>query len=191
MLPFDRYRATEAAAYLMHLIGGKMENRKLVLFLYLADRKALIARGHPITTFYYVAREREPTLSDRIPVLFKIAGKIIRSIRVDEEFIWEDAHDRVRGTSRFKAHELSKREMTIIEEVVAELHNGAAPFSELLSLVRELPEVQEDGPIYYRDILRAAGKPEEDIAAIEGDIENRVAFDDILKCGSTNVEGTC
>ncbi len=26
---------------------------------------------------------------------------------------------------------------------------------------------QNDGPIYYRDILRAAGKPEGDIAAIE------------------------
>jgi hypothetical protein len=48
-LSFNERKATQAAARFLKLAGGKMDYRKLMLLLYLADRKALLTRGRPIT----------------------------------------------------------------------------------------------------------------------------------------------
>ena len=46
-LPFNERKATQAAAHFLKLAGGKMDYRKLMLLLYLADRKALLTWGRP------------------------------------------------------------------------------------------------------------------------------------------------
>jgi hypothetical protein len=50
MLKFDERKATEATALLLSLRGGQMHYMKLIKLLYLADRRALLRWGIPITT---------------------------------------------------------------------------------------------------------------------------------------------
>ena len=62
-LPFNEKKATQAAAYLLRLRGGRMSYMKLIKLLYLADRISLNRRGRPITTDRYVSMDRGPVLS--------------------------------------------------------------------------------------------------------------------------------
>src|SRR5260370_12146701 len=62
-LPFNERKATEAAAHLLKLRGGRMSYMKLIKLLYLADREALLRFGCPITTVRYVSIDRGPVLS--------------------------------------------------------------------------------------------------------------------------------
>jgi hypothetical protein len=62
-LPFNERKATQAAAHFLKLAGGKMDYRKLMLLLYLADRKALLTWGRPITTDQYVLTDQGIVLS--------------------------------------------------------------------------------------------------------------------------------
>lgn len=62
-LRFNDRKATQAAALLLQLRGGKMSYMKLIKLLYLADREALLQWGRPITTDRYVSMNRDPVLS--------------------------------------------------------------------------------------------------------------------------------
>jgi uncharacterized phage-associated protein len=62
-LRFNEKKATQAAAYLLKRRGGTMSYMKLIKLLYLADRKALVRWGRPITTDRYLSMERGPALS--------------------------------------------------------------------------------------------------------------------------------
>ena len=62
-LPFNEKKATQAAAHLLKLRGGKMSYMKLIKLLYLADREAILAWGRPITTDGYASMDRGPVLS--------------------------------------------------------------------------------------------------------------------------------
>jgi len=46
---FDEKKAAQAAAYLLKLNGGTMDRRKLLMMLYMADRKMLVEHGRTIT----------------------------------------------------------------------------------------------------------------------------------------------
>ena len=63
-LRFNEAKATEAAARLIELRGGKMSYRKLINLLYLADREALLRWGRPITTDRYVSMDHGPVVSN-------------------------------------------------------------------------------------------------------------------------------
>src|SRR5687768_11865188 len=61
-----RYRedkTTQAAARLLRHGGGKLNHMKLIKLLYLADRKALVQWGRPITFDWYVSMPHGPVLS--------------------------------------------------------------------------------------------------------------------------------
>ena len=61
---FNEAKATEAAARLIELRGGKMSYRKLIKLLYLADREALLRWGRPVTTDRYVSIDHRPVVSN-------------------------------------------------------------------------------------------------------------------------------
>jgi len=46
---FNEAKATQAAALLLKLRGGRMNYMKLIKLLYLVDRTALIRWGRPVT----------------------------------------------------------------------------------------------------------------------------------------------
>src|SRR2546427_10682021 len=61
-----RYRedkTTQAAARLIQRAGGKMNHMKLIKLLYLAERRALIEWGRPITFDWYFSLPHGPVLS--------------------------------------------------------------------------------------------------------------------------------
>ena len=60
---FNEAKATEAAAFLLKLRGGRMKYIKLLKLLYLADRKSLLERGRTITSDRYVSMDDGPVLS--------------------------------------------------------------------------------------------------------------------------------
>ena len=62
-LAFNERKATQAAAHLLRLHGGRMSCMKLIKLLYLADREALLTWGRPISTDRYVSMDRGPVLS--------------------------------------------------------------------------------------------------------------------------------
>src|SRR3989304_5613958 len=92
-----RYRedkAAQAAARLLKLGGGKMNHMKLVKLLYLADRKALLKWGRPITFDWYVSMPHGPALSFTL-------DKINDSAPPDGSSYWH------RIISERKGHEVS------------------------------------------------------------------------------------
>jgi uncharacterized phage-associated protein len=62
-LTFREDRATQAAAYLLRLGGGRMGYFKLLKLIYFADREALLTLGHPITFDRPVSMDKGPVLS--------------------------------------------------------------------------------------------------------------------------------
>jgi hypothetical protein len=181
ILPFNERKAIEAAAYISSLLKEGIQYKRLVLLLYLADRRTLIIFGRPITTASYIATEKGIELNNRIPVIeFKGMGNEAHLVQLDKEFIWEVAFTGLdREEALVGSMELSGAEGMILEEIVAEY--GSLSFVELFSLVQKLPEMQKSGPIYYRDILKAAGKPEDAIAVIEEEMNHITYMDAIWK----------
>ena len=60
-------KATQAAARLLRLAGGKLNHMKLMKLLYLADRRALIQWGRPITFDWYVSMPHGPSCCSQTP----------------------------------------------------------------------------------------------------------------------------
>ena len=60
---FDINKATQAAAHLVYLQGGKINLMALIKLLYLADREALLETGYPITGDQMVSMPHGPVLS--------------------------------------------------------------------------------------------------------------------------------
>lgn len=66
---FDEKRATQAAAYLLKLGGGKLNYMKLIKLLYLADRETFIKTGRPITGATMVSMPLGPVLSEVLDLI--------------------------------------------------------------------------------------------------------------------------
>jgi hypothetical protein len=62
-LTYREPKAAQAAALLLQRAGGTMNHMKLIKLLYLADRRALVQWGRPITFDYYVSMPHGPVLS--------------------------------------------------------------------------------------------------------------------------------
>ena len=66
---FDEEKAAQAAAYLLRRHGEPMPYIKLIKLLYLADRKALIENGYPITGDRLVSMPKGPVLSQILDLI--------------------------------------------------------------------------------------------------------------------------
>jgi uncharacterized phage-associated protein len=62
-ITYREEKATQAAARLLQLVGGKLNHMKLIKLLYVADRRALLRFGRPITFDWYVSMPHGPVLS--------------------------------------------------------------------------------------------------------------------------------
>ena len=66
---FDEQKAAQAAAYLLRRHGEPMPYIKLIKLLYLADRRALIETGYPITGDRLVSMPKGPVLSQILDLI--------------------------------------------------------------------------------------------------------------------------
>jgi uncharacterized phage-associated protein len=176
-LPFNEKKATQAAAYLLKLRGGKMSYLKLLKLLYLADREALLRWGRPISTDRYVSMDRGPVLSR----IFNLVtdGDDPGSPSIWYEQISDPANYEVHLKSEPTSDELSDAEVALLEEIFHRY--GKLGRWELVELTHKLPEWTDPQgsaiSITYRDILRAGGKSESEIAAIEEELQELGAVD--------------
>jgi uncharacterized phage-associated protein len=179
-LLFNEAKATQAAARLLRLRGGRMSYVKLIKLLYLADREALIRWGRPLTTDSYLS-------TDAGPVVSRISDLIRNEPSPNSAKIWRKF---ISGPEDYEVHllgdpgtsELSPAEEELIGEVFCQ--HGQDSRWALVDYTYGLPEwTCPDGgarPIEYRDILKAAHKTEPEISAIEDQLESLALGERVL-----------
>jgi uncharacterized phage-associated protein len=176
-LPFNERKATEAAAYLLKLRGGRMSYMKLIKLLYLADREALLRWGRPISTDRYVSMDRGPVLSHVFNLVADETAPNTQSLWA--QVISAPEHYQVHLNIEIEPQELSDAEIELLDEIFVQY--GKMNRWRLVDFVHRLPEwTDPEGsaiPISYRDILRAGGKTEAEVAAIEAEIAELAAAD--------------
>jgi len=179
-LLFNEAKATQAAARLLRLRGGRMSYMKLIKLLYLADREALIRWGRPITTDRYVSTDNGPVVN-RIYDLIRNEPSP-NSVKIWGKFISAPEDYEVRLLGDPGSGELSPAEEQLIDEVFGQ--HGQDSRWALIDYTYGLPEwVHPDGgvlPIEYRDILRVVHKTAAEISAVEEDLESSALVERIL-----------
>lgn len=170
-LRFREDRATQAAARLLQLHDNRMNHMKLIKLLYLADREALIRWGRPITFDWYVSMPHGPVLSFTLDLINAQPDP-------DHPSYWN------RYISEREGHEVSLRdeppcdqlapaEQALLQEIFDQY--GRMSHWQLRDFSHKLPEWRDPQgssvPIDPRDILRAGGLTDEDIAAMEDALE--------------------
>jgi uncharacterized phage-associated protein len=158
-LSFDESKATEAAAFLLSRSDQTMNYMKLIKLLYLADREALIRWGRPISTDRYVSMKHGPVLSNGSwsSLISNPSGYDVSLAREISEEDFE---------------ELSVAERKLLDEIWGKY--GALDEWDLVDLLHDVGEWQDPHgtsvPISYSEILRAGGRSEDFIAAVEGEL---------------------
>ena len=169
---FDERKAAQAAVHLLRRYGKPMRYISLIKLLYLADRKALIETGYPITGDRLVSMRRGPVLSR--------VFDLIKAETEDDHSVW---HDYVTPPTNYKVEatgseeideaddELSDYDKVVLDTIFDEF--GGRTWGDLIDYTHTLPEwVDPKGSsrdIDPRDILESAGLDEEEISWAEHD----------------------
>ena len=168
---FREDKATQAAAYLLHCSGGKMNHMKLIKLLYLADRTALIKWGRPITFDWYVSMPHGPVPSFTLDLINSQPDPGSKSYW--HEYISERKGHKVSLKKAKPNDQLSPAEEQILKEVFDEY--GQLSQWDLRDTTHRLPEWKDpkgsSHPISIREILLAGGYSEEDVDEIEDALE--------------------
>jgi uncharacterized phage-associated protein len=165
-LPFKEAKATQAAAHLLKLRGGRMKYLKLVKLLYLADREALLRWGQPLTTDHYVSMEYGPVVS-------RTYALISNEPQPGAPSFWRDHIATVEDWDVQLVHDPSDDELSLAEESllneIFEKH-GHKNRWRIVDETHKFPEWKDPNgssiPIEYSEILRAGQKSEAEINEI-------------------------
>lgn len=181
-LRFNEKKATQAAAHLLKLRGGRMSYMKLIKLLYLADREAILAWGRPITTDGYVSMDRGPVLSRVLDLATD--GEDPGSPSAWAASISAPSNYEVRLMNEAGDDELSDAEIQLLDRIFTE--HGHKSRWDLVKLTHTLPEwIDPHGSaiaITYADILKAGGKSDLEVAAVEDELAD-LAETDLLLAG--------
>jgi uncharacterized phage-associated protein len=177
-MPFKEKKATEAAAFLLKLRGGKMSYLKLIKLLYLADREALSRWGFSLTNDTHVSMPHGPVVSNTYNLMIDEADKPFWSRYITpplgeyEIALREDC----------PTDELSRAEEKLLTEIFEQY--GHLTRWQLRDFTHTLPEWHDPHgssvPISVREILQATGVSPADIEIITNEIEGAEHTDQIL-----------
>lgn len=166
-LRFRQERATQAAARLLMLRGGRMSYMKLLKLLYLADRKALLEHGRPITFDRYVSMDRGPVLSQTYNLIVEEDDP--EHPTYWRQFISPPENWEVALRREAPSTELSPAQEQVLEEIFAQF--GHMNRWELVRLTHTLGEWTDPHgssiTIEIDEILRAGGMSETDREGVE------------------------
>jgi len=178
---FNEAKATQAAACLLRLRGGRMKYLKLIKLLYIADREALSRWGRPITTDRYVSMKEGPVLSNTYNLIHSEPSPF-------EQSIW---HRHIRTVGDWDVAlvgDVPKDELSQVEEeLLAEVFrvHGQKNRWNLVSETHKFPEWEDPGtgslPITYREILKALNKSEEEISETLQQMKSMIACEQVLQ----------
>jgi uncharacterized phage-associated protein len=178
-MTFDEKKATEAAAFLLRLRGGRMSYLKLIKLLYLTDREALSRWGFSVTNDRHVSMPHGPVVSNTYNLMIDEGEKPFWSryitpplgqyeLELTEETCPTDA--------------LSRAEEELLTEIFGRY--GQMSRWQLRDYTHSLPEWHDPAgsslPISISEILEAQNIPLEDIAAITSDIEEDERTEQVL-----------
>ena len=162
-------RATQAAAHLLLLRGGRMSYMKLLKLMYLADRDALLRHGRPITYDRYVSMDHGPVLSQTYNLIVAEESPEQPSSYWRQLISEPDRYEVQLLTTTPPTSDLSPAQLEILDRVFGEF--GAKGRWEVVDFVHTLPEWEDPHgssiPIALRDVLRAGGMDDEDAEAVE------------------------
>ena len=168
--PFDEKKATEAAALLLNLRGGRMHYIKLIKLLYLADREALKRWGFAITTDHYASMDHGPVVSN-------IYNLIVNEGHNDfwREYISAPLGEyEVELLQPHASEKLSLAEEKLLREIFNQ-YGSWNRWALIDQVMHKLPEWSDphgsSTPITVVEILRAQGEDEETISVVEREIE--------------------
>jgi len=172
-MKFNEAKATQAAARLLRLRGGRMSYMKLIKLLYLVDRQALLSWGFPVTTDSHVSMDKGPVLSQVLNLITE--GKDPNAASIWSRYISDPDDYQVQlKTEDVPSEELSIAEEKLIDAIFAEY--GRFSRWQLVDILHGLPEWQDPKgsaiPIQFSDILKAGGKTEGEIAAVIAELES-------------------
>ncbi len=172
-------KATQAAALLLTLRGGKMSHLKLMKLLYIAERESLLNWRRPMLYDRYVSMDNGPVLSHTY--------NIMRGDEFGPGELWSKF---VSAPENYEVHllddpgkdQLSDAEVELIQSVFERF--GRLSRWDIAKKTHGFPEwTDPDGssiPIEYKDILEGGGKTAIEIAAIIQEIENIALLDSYM-----------
>ena len=171
---FDERKAAHAAAYLLSLHDGRMSYIKLIKLMYLADRRAFLETGYPITGAAMVSMPKGPVLSEVYDLItWGEEAESPWSELISAPSNWEVS---LKRTPDLK--QLSEYEVEVLDAVFAEF--GRWDRWALVRYTHDLPEWRDPGessfPIDARVILREAGRSDEDIEDVAAQVESIRSF---------------
>lgn len=168
-MAFDEKKATEVAAFLLKMRGGRMSYLKLIKLLYLADREAFKRWGFSITNDRYVSMQHGPVVSNTYDLM----------VEDTEKPFWARYISAPLGNYELELREecptdkLSRAEERLLAETYEEF--GHMTRWQLRDYTHSLPEWHDplgsSVPISVQEILEAQGVPAEDIEAITYDLK--------------------
>jgi uncharacterized phage-associated protein len=177
-MAFDEKKATQVAAYLLRMRGGKMSYLKLIKLLYLADREALGRWGFSITNDRHFSMPHGPVVSKTYNLM----------IDEDEKPFWSRYISAPLGNYELELIEdcptdkLSRAEERLLIEIFERY--GHMTRWQLRDLTHGLPEWHDPHgsslPISMRELLEAQGISAQDIQAITHDIEEAEETERVL-----------
>lgn len=180
ILTFRQEAATQAAARLLHRSGGKLPYMKLLKLLYLADRKALLELGRPITFDRYVCMKHGPVLSQTYDLM--VAEEAPGEHSYWREHISEPKNYAIHLRGEPPEGALSPAQEQLLDEVFEEF--GSMDKWQLVELTHTLPEWEDPHgsslPLALRDVLRGAGVDDEEADAIEHDLQGENTLSRLL-----------
>ena len=175
--PFRERKAAQAAAYLLKKHDNEMYYLSLIKLLYLADKRALIERGLPMTGDKLVSMDWGPVLS-KVKDLLTMEQEPGTDGMIWRTYVSEPAKSKVKGRKDApETDELSEYELAILDDIDAE-HGGRDRF-ELSRWTHTFPEWTDPQgsslPIDPAKILQDAGRTKAEIAEIADEAE-QLAF---------------
>lgn len=182
-LRYKDKKAAQAAAYLVYLHKAPINVISLLKMLYLADRKALVESGYPITGDTMVCMDHGPVLSRTYDL---IKWNYHKSVWYDYLTARSNNKISLAVEAPPDQDELSDYEITVLNEI-HKTYGQLDPFK-LSEITHRLPEyVNPDGSsisIEPADILRAEGKSDQEVERLTHEAEQAYQFGNILH-GST------
>lgn len=168
---FDDEKAAQAAAHLIRRHGGRIDYTVLPELLYLADRRALIETGYPITGDRMVSMPHGPVLSATYD---RIGQGATSSGSEWPEWLSHPARYGVALRRDPGGDRLSPCDIAILDALHEEY--GHLEWRALRDLTRGLPEYEDphgsSRPIRPERILESAGKTAGEIERIRADAEH-------------------
>jgi hypothetical protein len=171
---FDDAKTTEAAAILLHNSNGKMEYFRLIKYLYLADKEALLRWERPITFDIYTSMEFGQVLSKTYDLVKKESKSA--------SGLWEETIISDYGKSYNvelkempKTRKLSKAEIGLLEEIYKKYkgYTWEELGQETKGTEYKKPtHEQRSIPTKFNEVLKSLNYSEDDIERIGSNLED-------------------